>query len=82
MKENSLFENWIRQQNDKIQIEVFNRFSHHLNNNELVSVMNAVQSGRNIVDIHLELGLFEKYRTDLFRIRQIVTERWPDIVFN
>lgn len=77
-----MFENWIRQQGKEIQLEVFNRFSHYLNNNELVSVMDGAQSGRNLVDIHLELGLFEKYRTDLFKIRQIVTERWPDIVYN
>lgn len=44
--------------------------------------MEAVKSGRNIVDIHIELGLLDKYRVDLFRIRQIVTERWPDEVFD
>lgn len=42
--------------------------------------MNGVKSGRNIVDIHIELGLLDKYRVDLFRIRQIVTDKWPDDV--
>lgn len=80
MKETRLFENWIRMQCNKVQLEVFNRISHHLSNNELVSVMDGVESGRNIIDIHIELGILEKYRIDLFRIRQIVTERWPDLV--
>lgn len=82
MKEIKLFENWVRIQSSKVQLEVFNRISHHLSNNELVAVMNAVQSGRDLVDIHIELGILEKYKIDLFRIRQIVTERWPDIVID
>lgn len=77
-----MFEFWIRQQCDKIQLEVFNRISHHLSNNELVSVMEGVRNGRDIVDIHIEMGLLDKYRVDLFRIRQIVTERWPDDVID
>lgn len=77
-----MFEKWIRLQNKEIQLEVFNRISHHLSNNELVSVMNAVSGGQNIVDAHIERGLLDKYRVDLFRIRQIVTERFPEIVID
>ncbi len=75
-----MFESWIRVQSKEMQLEVLNRISHHLSNQELISVMNEVESGRDIVDIHIEKGFFEKYRVDLFRIRQIVTERWPEKV--
>lgn len=75
-----MFEQWIREQSRDIQLEVFNRISHHLSNSELISVMRFVESGRDLVDIHIELGLLDKYRVDLFRIRQIVTEKWPEKV--
>lgn len=75
-----MFEKWIRLQEKDIQLEVFNRISHHLSNNELVSVMNAVSSGRDLVDIHIELGLLEKYRVDLFRVREVITDRFPEKV--
>lgn len=77
-----MFEKWIRAQKSNIKLEVFNRISHHLSNSELIGVMRAVESGRDIVDIHIELGLLDKYRVDLFRIRQIVTERWPKDVID
>ena len=77
-----MFEKWIRIQNRKIQLEVLNRISHYLSNNELVSVMEAVGSGREIIDAHIERGLFEKYRVDIFRVRQIVTDRFPDEVID
>ncbi len=77
-----MFEQWIRLQQREIQLEVFNRISHHLSNSELVSVMNAVSSGQNIVDAHIERGLLDKYRVDLFRIRQIVTEYSPETVID
>lgn len=75
-----MFEKWIRTQNMEIQLEVFSRISHHLSDSELVSVMNAVRNGRDLVDIHIEMGFLEKYRVDLFRIRQIVTEIYPEKV--
>lgn len=77
-----MFEKWIRMQCSEVQLEVFNRISHHLSNSELIDIMRAVESGREIVDIHIELGLLEKYRVDLFRIRQIVTERLPEKVID
>lgn len=69
-----MFENWIRIQVNVIVLQVFNRLSHHLSNNELLAVMGGVKGGRDIIDIHIELGLLDKYRVDLFKIRQIVTE--------
>lgn len=75
-----MFEQWIRSQPSDIVMEVFNRFAHYLNNNELILVMDGVKNGRDIIDIHIELGLPGKYKTDLFRIRQIVTEYFPDRV--
>ncbi len=77
-----MFEKWLRLQNREIQLEVFNRISHHLSNSELVAVMNAVRIGKDIVDAHIERGLLDKYRVDLFRIRQIVTEYYPDRVID
>lgn len=75
-----MFEEWIRMQDSGIQLEVFNRISHHLSNNELLAVMNSVNAGRDLVDIHIENGLLSKYRVDLFRIRQFVTENFPEKV--
>lgn len=75
-----MFEEWIRQQNKTIQLEVFNRISHHMSNTELIGVMNDVSSGRDIIDAHIVRGLIDKYRVDLFRIRQIVTENFPETV--
>lgn len=75
-----MFEQWIREQKRPIQLEVFNRIAHHLSNSELISVMREVEGNRDIVDVHIGLGLLDKYRVDLFRIRQIITEKWPDEV--
>lgn len=75
-----MFEHWIRDQNRSIQLEVFNRIAHHLSNSEIVAVMREIESNRDIVDVHIDLGIIEKYRVDLFRIRQIVTEKWPERV--
>ncbi|MGL1893777.1 MAG: hypothetical protein OCD02_19225 [Spirochaetaceae bacterium] len=75
-----MFETWIRKQEKEIQLDVFSRISHHLSNTELVAVMNSVSSGRDLVDIHIEMGLLAKYRVDLFRIRQVVTEFFPEKV--
>lgn len=77
-----MFEQWIREQRRSIQLEVFNRIAHHLSNTELISVMRGIENNRDIVDVHIEQGLLDKYRVDLFRIRQIVTEKWPDEVID
>ncbi len=75
-----MFEQWIRQQSKKIKIDVFNRITHHLSNSEIIYVMDQINSGRDIVDVHIEKGLLDKYRIDLFRIREIVTDKWPQEV--
>lgn len=75
-----MFEDWIRLQNSDIQIEVFSRISHFLSNSELVSIMEVVNSGVDIVSAHSRIGVLEKYQINIFRIREIITERYPDLV--
>lgn len=72
-----MFDIWIQKQSKKIQVEVFNRISHHLSNSELLNVMSRVQQGEDIARVHIAAGLTQKYQIDLFRIRQIITERFP-----
>lgn len=77
-----MFEQWIRLQTNDIKLDVFNRLSHFLSDHELLTVMEGMRIGREIIDIHIELGLLDKYSVDLFKVRQIVTEQNPDLVLD
>lgn len=67
-----MFEQWIRLQSPKTVLEVFNRLSHFLSDRELLLVMEGIRDGREIIDIHIELGVLDKYRVDLNKIRELV----------
>ena len=67
-----MFEQWIRLQSPKTVLEVFNRLSHFLSDRELLLVMEGIRDGREIVDIHIEIGVLDKYRVDLNKIRELV----------
>ena len=77
-----MFEQWIRLQSYEITLDVFNRLSHFLSDSELLTVMDRVRNGREIVDIHIELGLLDKYRVETFKIRELVTDYNPDRVID
>ena len=77
-----MFEQWIRLQSPEIVLEVFNRLSHFLSDRELLNIMESIKNGRDIVDIHIELGVLDKYRVELFKIREIVTSSNPDKVID
>lgn len=69
---------WIKKQPSSLQIEIFKRISHFLSNNELKYVMQGVADGRDLMMLHEELGLFEKYQIDMLRIMDIIRNRYPD----
>ncbi len=74
------FVDWLRIQNSFIKMEVINRLTHHMSDNEILSVVDLLNNGINIVDAHEERGIYKKYTVDLFRIREIVTEKFPEQV--
>lgn len=68
-----MFEKWIRFQSPEIVLEVFNRLSHFLSDRELIAVMEGIRDGRDLIDIHIELGVLDKYRVDLSKIQELVS---------
>ncbi|MDC7232143.1 MAG: hypothetical protein PQJ58_02835 [Spirochaetales bacterium] len=71
---------WIKKQTPSLQVEIFKRMSHFLNNNELKYVMQGVAAGRDLMMLHEELGLFEKYQIDMIRMMDIIRNRYPEEV--
>lgn len=71
---------WIKKQPLSLQMEIFKRISHFLSNNELKYVMQGVADGRDLMMLHEELGLFEKYQIDMLRMMDIIRNRYPDEV--
>jgi hypothetical protein len=71
---------WIKNQTPPLQIEIYKRISHFLSNNELKYVMQGVADGRDLMILHEELGLFEKYQIDMLRMMDIIRNRYPDEV--
>jgi len=69
---------WIKKQTPALQMEIYKRISHFLSNNELKYVMQGVAEGRDLMVLHEELGLFEKYQIDMLRMMDIVKNRYPD----
>ncbi|MDC7238860.1 MAG: hypothetical protein PQJ50_00735 [Spirochaetales bacterium] len=73
-------QNWIKQQSPELQMEIWKRISHFLSNNELKYIMQGVSEGRNLMILHEELGLFEKYQIDMLRMMDIIRNRYPEDV--
>lgn len=61
-------------------MEIYKRISHFLSNNELKYIMQGVVDGRNMMLLHEELGLFEKYQIDMLRMMDIVRKNHLDEV--
>ncbi|QEN04835.1 hypothetical protein EW093_09005 [Thiospirochaeta perfilievii] len=77
-----MFKDWIDKQQQDIQLIFFNKLSHFLSNNEIVSVMNQVADGVDIADAHIKMGLIEKYRVEIFKLRQWITDKYPNRVID
>jgi hypothetical protein len=71
---------WIKQQPADLQMEIWKRISHFLNNRELNYIMQGVAGGRDLMVLHEELNLFDKYQIDMLRITEIIRKRFPDRV--
>ncbi|QEN06942.1 hypothetical protein EXM22_02645 [Oceanispirochaeta crateris] len=71
---------WITQQPQSLQMEIWKRISHFLNNRELMYIMQEVAQGRDLMTLHNELSLFEKYQIDMLRMMEIIRHRYPDEV--
>jgi len=71
---------WIARQTPDIQMETWKRISHFLNNNELAYIMQGVNQGRKLMNLHEELNLFEKYQIDMLRTMEIICRRYPEDV--
>ena len=71
---------WIKNQSPSLQMEIYKRISHFLSNNELKYIMQGVVDGRNMMLLHEELGLFEKYQIDMLRMMDIVRKNHLDEV--
>jgi len=69
---------WITKQNEKVQMAFWKQLSHLLNNNELKYIMNGVRQGRDLMRLHEELHVFEKYQVDMLKVLDIVRNRYPD----
>lgn len=68
-----MLEEWLRNQGQDIQVEFFRRASHFLTDQELLKVMEGVRSGRDLTDVHIELGLLDKYMVDFSRIIDLLS---------
>lgn len=73
---------WLSLQSEEIQMEFWKRFSHFLNNRELQSVMNGMSLGRDIMDCHNEIGAFEQYQLEVFKIIQTLSQIYGEEVVN
>ncbi|MBF9014429.1 MULTISPECIES: hypothetical protein [unclassified Oceanispirochaeta] len=71
---------WIKNQSPSLQMEIYKRISHFLSNNELKYIMQGVADGRNMMLLHEELGLFEKYQIDMLRMMDIIRKNHLDEV--
>ncbi|MDA3958907.1 hypothetical protein [Oceanispirochaeta sp.] len=71
---------WIDQQPPTLQMEIWKRISHFLNNRELMYIMQGVSQGRELMALHNELNLFEKYQIDMLRMMDIIRHRFPEEV--
>ncbi|MBN2617148.1 MAG: hypothetical protein JXR64_02410 [Spirochaetales bacterium] len=67
-------EEWVRLQSKEVQLEFFYQLTNFMSNSEIISVMEGVNSGRNIVDMHIELGLLERYSVEIPRIIELLKE--------
>lgn len=68
-----MLEEWLRKQQSDVQVEFFRRASHFLSDRELIDVMEGVKNGRNLTDVHIELGLLDKYCVDFSRIIELLS---------
>lgn len=68
-----MLEEWLRRQKSGVQVEFFRRASHFLSDHELIAVMEGVKNGRELTDIHIELGLLDKYGVDFSRIADLLS---------
>jgi len=73
-------QNWISRQNETVQMAVWKHISHFLSNMELNYIMNGVRQGKDLMKLHEELGVFEKYQVDMLRMMDIIKRRYPDDV--
>ncbi len=54
------------------QLQVFQRLSGYLSDREIRTVMAEAVRGKTLHQIHVQMGLFEKYYVDILRIRRIL----------
>ena len=71
---------WIKNQPPSLQNEIYKGISNFLSNNELKYIMQGVVDGRDMMILHEELGLFEKYQIDMLRMMDIIRNIYPDEV--
>lgn len=71
---------WISRQTPALQMEIWKRISHFLNDRELKYIMQGVGDGRDLMDLHEDLNLFEKYQIDMLRMTEIIRRRFPEDV--
>ncbi|OQY31903.1 MAG: hypothetical protein B6241_12760 [Spirochaetaceae bacterium 4572_59] len=69
---------WINIQNNDIQMKFWQQVSHLLSNIELKFIMNGVQRGQDLMELHEELNVFTKYQVDMLRVLDIIRKRYPD----
>jgi len=64
-------EDWIESLSEDARLQVFQALSEYLSVNELKSIMDQVQQGRDLFTIHRQMGLIKKYYVDLLRIKRL-----------
>jgi len=63
-------EAWLGSLPEDIRLQVFQVLSEYLSVNELKAVMSEVGKGRDLLEIHRQMGLIRKYQVDLLRIQR------------
>ena len=62
------FEDCIRRCSPKEQLEIWKKLAPFLSAQELKKVMTRVSSGEDLLAIHKDMNLLNKYQVELFRI--------------
>lgn len=62
------FTEWIQRFPPKKQLEIWKQLAPFLSVRELKNVMTRVGAGEELLIIHQDMGLLEKYQVELFRI--------------
>ncbi len=73
-------QDWILQQREEIQMAFWQQVSHLLSDMELNYVMSGVRTGKDLMTLHLELDVFNKYQVDMLKVLEIIRKKYPDEV--